>query len=446
MTMARGIKSWPFMQHPLRLRAYVSLLALAAVGLFAWLIIYRPPTLDHLGTLALLLLCGAVVAETSRGFLRGLAEGFTQDLNSIWKVPVLLLLPPALALLATVFLNLLWSQSVRRRLEIHRRVFNVAAIGCGDMLGSLFFHSVVGDDASLPVWFGCAVLAVVLARMANYLFLSVIILMTQPAALRRILDREALTYTGAELCAGLMVAFLAMQSVPLVVLAVPPVIMLHRSLLHDQLRHLSRTDAKTAVLNAGAWEHDAEVELTRARKAHESTSVLICDIDHFKQVNDEHGHLAGDEALRAVAQRLQALLRQGDILGRFGGEEFVILLSGIGVVNAKSIAERLRRSAAADPIAVETGSIRLTVSLGVATLENSDGSLAEMLAAADEALYSAKRGGRNKVVVARKLRSATGPEDEGPFVGEPRPDETAEDDGGSGEEELPRVADGRRRH
>lgn len=393
------------MQHPLRLRVYVGLVAVGAVVVFAWLLYLEPPNIDHLGTLALLLLCGAVVAETSRGFLRGMADGFTQDLNSIWKLPVILLLPPALVLPAAIFLNWLWSQSVRKPLALHRRVFNVASIGLGDMLAALFFHMAVGDDAPLPLWLGCAVLAAVLMRLFNYLFLVVVILITGSRALRRILDAEAFMYSGVELSAGLVVAVLALQAVPLVVLVVPPAIMLHRSLLHEQLRNMSRTDSKTAVLNAGAWEHDAKVELARAKKAGESTSVLICDIDHFKVVNDEHGHLAGDTALRVVAQRLKALLRQGDILGRFGGEEFVILLSGIGVVNAKSIAERLRRNVGADPISAESATIRLTVSLGVATLEGSEGSLAEVLAAADEALYAAKRAGRDQVIVARKLSS-----------------------------------------
>ncbi|MQA05096.1 MAG: diguanylate cyclase [Streptosporangiales bacterium] len=392
------------MQLPLLLRAYISFVVLSAVGLFSALLFWEPPTFDDLGLLAFLLLCGAVVAETSRGFVRGLSGGFTQDLNTIWKLPILLILPPALALPATLFLTLLWAQSVRKSIKLHRRAFNVAMMGVGDMLAAFFFQASMPTDGGLLWFVALGVVAGVLTRTVNHLFLAGIILITRSGSLRRlVLDREVFAYAGVEICVGLIVALLAVQSALLVVIAVPPVIMLHRSLLHEQLRNMSRTDAKTEVLNAGAWEHDAKEELARAKKAGESTSVLLCDIDHFKLVNDEHGHLAGDTALRVVAQRLKALLRQGDILGRFGGEEFVILLSGIGVVNARSIAERLRRNVAADPVSTETGNIRLTVSLGVATLEESDGSLAEMMAAADEALYAAKRGGRNQVVVARKL-------------------------------------------
>lgn len=406
LTAARGVATWPFWQLPRRLRAYIGLLVVAAAVLAVYLGWREPPTIRQFGILGMFLACGIVVAEASRGFLRGVATNFRQDLNSAWKLPVLILLPPFFAVIAPIFFVIYWQRSVRRSGHVHRRVFTIAMLAIGDTAGSLVFHALVRDGASILQWTAAALLAAVIARLGNMFLLGVVLRLTQPESVRGLFDRETLMYSGVEACVGVIVAMLATQQMLLIALAVPPVILLHRGLLHEQLRHMSRTDAKTAVLNAGAWEQDAETELSRAKKTRESTSVLICDIDHFKLVNDEHGHLAGDAALRTVAQRLQALLRQGDILGRFGGEEFVILLSGIGVVNAKSIAERLRRNVAADPIALESGTIRLTVSLGVATLESSDGTLAEMLAAADEALYAAKRRGRNRVVIARRLHAA----------------------------------------
>lgn len=406
MTTTRGIASWPFWRLPVRLRAYIAAVVVIAFALITFLAVREPPTLGEFGVLGMFLACGIAVTEASRGFLRGVATDFRQDLNSVWKLPILFLLPPFFAAIAPVLFYAYWQRSVRKNVNLHRKVFTISTLTVGDSVASLLFHVLVEDGVSRIMWFAAALLAALVARLCNVLFIGMVLWLTQPGALRELLEREALAYAGVEICTGIMVAMLAQQHMLLIALAVPPVILLHRGLLHEQLRHMSRTDAKTAVLNAGAWEQDAEMELGRAKKAHESTSVLICDIDHFKLVNDEHGHLAGDDALRTVAQRLQALLRQGDILGRFGGEEFVILLSGIGVVNAKSIAERLRRNVAADPIALESGTIGLTVSLGVATLETSDGSLSEMLAAADEALYAAKRRGRNRVVIARRLHAA----------------------------------------
>jgi diguanylate cyclase (GGDEF)-like protein len=429
----RGIRAWPFWGLPLRLRAYIIGVALVAVCLTVWQARTTPPTISEFGVLGMFLACGVIVAETSRGFLRGVANQFRQDLNSVWKLPVLFLLPPFFALIAPVFFVLYWSRSVKRRTAQYRQVFSIATLSVGDGLASILFHFTIGAHSSTAVWVAGALGAALLSRAWNILLVGVVLWMTQPEKVRELWNGEMLAYVGVEICTGIVVAVLARQSLLLIVLTIPPVILLHRGLLHEQLRNMSRTDTKTAVLNAGAWEQDAGMELVRAKRANEPTSVLICDIDHFKRVNDQHGHLNGDMALRAVAQRLQALLRQGDILGRFGGEEFVILLSGIGMVNAKSIAERLRRNVANDPIQLDKTSIRLTVSLGVSTSESSHDTLPEMLAAADEALYVAKRRGRDRVVIARKLQSAENAQlDElagsgGDAAGSAEPAESADD-------------------
>lgn len=406
MEQSRGVTSWPFWGLPRRLQAYIATVTVVAVGMAVWQAMVQPFMTSQFGILGMFLACGVIVAETSRSFLRGVANQFRQDLNSAWKLPILYLLPPFFAIIAPVLFVLFWQRSVRRRTLRYRQIFTITTLAIGDGIASLLFHHLASAGSPIYVWLGAALLAAAVARICNMLFLAIVLWLTQPDAVREIYDRETLLYSGIEICLGVVVAVLALRSPLLVILAVPPIILLHRGLLHEQLRTMSRTDTKTSVLNAGAWEQDAAMELVRAKRADEPTSVLICDIDHFKRVNDEYGHLNGDMALKAVAQRLQALLRQGDILGRFGGEEFVILLSGIGLVNAKSIAERLRRNVANDPIQLDNASIHLTVSLGVSTSEASHDSLPEMLAAADEALYVAKRRGRDRVIIARKLRSA----------------------------------------
>ena len=124
--------------------------------------------------------------------------------------------------------------------------------------------------------------------------------------------------------------------------ALPLVALLHRSFRHAQLVDASRIDAKTGLLNAGTWLREARLETARAARTRTPLAVAIADIDHFKNVNDTFGHLAGDAVLAALASALNALLREADLTGRFGGEEFCILLPGTDAAEARQITERLR--------------------------------------------------------------------------------------------------------
>jgi diguanylate cyclase (GGDEF)-like protein len=164
----------------------------------------------------------------------------------------------------------------------------------------------------------------------------------------------------------------------------------------------TRIDEKTGLLNMAAWEREATAAITRAVRTGAPLAVAIIDIDHFKAVNDSYGHLVGDKALRAVSERFTQLMRAGDLVGRFGGEEFVLLLLDAGTDHAYRIAERLRQSIAGSPISVDApgavDAINVTVSIGVATLNNAGcRTLTDMIAAADSALYQAKEAGRNRV-------------------------------------------------
>lgn len=168
--------------------------------------------------------------------------------------------------------------------------------------------------------------------------------------------------------------------------------------LEEALRVQATHDSLTGAWNHGAIIEMLERELARAKREGSTLGVVLADLDHFKQVNDHHGHLAGDEVLRAAAQRMTRALRRYDFLGRYGGEEFLILLPRCGLADALGLAERLRRSVAADPVVSAAGEIRFTMSLGVTASDQEDPSAAEaLLHRADEALYQAKRQGRNRV-------------------------------------------------
>jgi len=206
--------------------------------------------------------------------------------------------------------------------------------------------------------------------------------------------------------------FLALGALPLVAL-------LHRSFRHAQLVDAFRIDAKTGLLNAGTWLREARLETARAARTRTPLAVAIADIDHFKNVNDTFGHLAGDAVLAAIASALNALLRDGDLTGRFGGEEFCILLPGTDAAEARQITDRLREKISRIVTPVSDGTrndgtgsdgtgshgtgdgspLRVTISIGVAALGSTRRDLDELLAAADHALYQAKGAGRNQVCV-----------------------------------------------
>lgn len=167
------------------------------------------------------------------------------------------------------------------------------------------------------------------------------------------------------------------------------------------LEYKSTHDALTGVWNRAEALGLLEREIARSHRDGSNVSIIMVDLDHFKHVNDEYGHLAGDAALREVSRRLVGAIRPYDAIGRFGGEEFVVVLSGCSAVNAERLAERLRAVVADEAVHVGEASLPLTISAGVAVwnpLECCD--LQALIRAADAALYRAKRGGRNRVEVA----------------------------------------------
>ncbi|HME64752.1 MAG TPA: GGDEF domain-containing protein, partial [Streptosporangiaceae bacterium] len=211
--------------------------------------------------------------------------------------------------------------------------------------------------------------------------------------------------SSAELALGTLVTFVAVHVAVAAVLALPLVISLQRSLRHSQLVAEASVDAKTGLLNDRTWRRRAAEAVEQAVREGAPVAVGILDIDHFKAVNDTHGHLVGDKTLRAVTDALQSQLRNYDLAGRFGGEEFVILLPHAREVDALNVAERLRAHIAAMSVPVgddpESGAaVRVTISVGVSSLDGTTRELTDMLAAADAALYYAKETGRNKTHVS----------------------------------------------
>lgn len=177
----------------------------------------------------------------------------------------------------------------------------------------------------------------------------------------------------------------------------------------ERLRHLVYFDELTGILNRRGFLHEADAEFHLISSGTSTVerrvgiqipfAVVFCDLDDFKALNDTHGHAAGDAALKLCAQAFSHSLRQGDMVGRWGGEEFVVALAGAGAVNAERIAEKLRTVLEKAQLQWEGVHIPVTGSFGVAAYRSGD-TLQDIVARADRAMYEAKKSGKNRVVVS----------------------------------------------
>ena len=163
------------------------------------------------------------------------------------------------------------------------------------------------------------------------------------------------------------------------------------------LRHLSRHDALTGLLNLRAYRQACDQVVSMALRSRDAISILFVDLDHFKRINDTHGHAVGDAVLKAVAACLQREIRGSDVIGRIGGEEFSVLLPNTDQAGGLNLAEKLRAAIEGLEIQTEQGFLRMTASIGVATRTSGQASFQEIQDEADEAMYRAKQAGRNRV-------------------------------------------------
>jgi len=382
--------------------------AVAAGLIAAALTTWRLHGLILFGTL----ICfGAAAMELTRRTTE--PAGLVKDVHGIWQIPVALLLPPVYCLAAPVVTFVLLQLRTRRTL-VHRQVFSAAASGLALAAASALFrlaHSALpglrpGAATATLLWLAIATGCALLWSALSQGLVMHAVKLSDPAAGagQQLFTLGALFNDLCEISAGLVLAVaIARVSWAVLIPALPLVITLQRSCRHAQLRSQARIDAKTGLLNAAAWRSEATIQFARAQRAGSPVALAIADLDHFKNVNDTHGHLAGDAVLAATAATLRRSLRSGDLLGRFGGEEFTILLPQADAADAAQVAERLRDSLAAQAMldGRPGGPVRVTISVGVATTASPAArDLTDLLAAADAALYQAKASGRNAVRVS----------------------------------------------
>ena len=415
LRLARRPGGWPLLALPPPVIVYVVSVIACDLGLTGWGLAVTPVRGADLSVFAVLLACGAVCIEATRRL--GQPTGVSRDLLSAWWLPIALLLPPVYALVAPLALGVLLDLRVRRA-PLYRRIFSSAALGIAGASASIAFRQlgpVVAASGAVPwlaypgphAWsirpvavlaaFGCAALF----SLLNTCLVAVAAHTAEPQArwAEVLWDRESLLLDLTEICVGVLVTIAFVLSPVLLFMVLPPVVVLQRSLMHQQLQAAARTDAKTGLLNANAWQREADAEIARAVRAGQSLALLLADVDHFKRVNDTYGHLAGDEVLRGLAAELRQQVRESDVVGRFGGEEFVILLPRADTEEACKIAERLRYRASVMSVCAAGATVNVTISIGVAVLGVHGRDLFELLAAADLALYRAKDAGRDQVCV-----------------------------------------------
>ena len=406
-----AVQKWAWWRLPWLLRCYVGAIPLVTVVLICYAASQTSWHADEAWKFLLLLGCALVsVAATPR--IAYLQSGMVRDFITAWVLPVAILLPPVYCMVMPIPLYLLTQWRVHKGV-VYRRVFSAAAISLAYGAAALLFRAFPASFAGPSIGTGLHALTWTLAVAAceivggrghHFMIVGAIKLTDPSIKLRDLeLNREALQGDFAEFDLGVLITIVVAVNPVLAIFAVPTVLLARRFIMHAQLLAQSRIDTKTGLLNASTWESEAVLELARAVRTRSPLSIALVDIDHFKVVNDTYGHLVGDKALRAVTDALRSQLRAYDLAGRFGGEEFVVLLPQAREVDAINVAERLRAHIAGMSIPVgddESGPcINLTISVGVAALDGESRELTDMLAAADAALYYAKETGRNKTHV-----------------------------------------------
>jgi diguanylate cyclase (GGDEF)-like protein len=334
------------------------------------------------------------------------------DLTSIWNFAAALILPFPLALLSIVAVR--FQRWFVARRPLYRFVFGTAVIAaCA--LGVRYVLDAVGA----PDWAGAGAIGSlrdfgVTAAAGTVYVLGQILLVGVAVALHSDKPTFATAVGGwydngleaMTVALGMVTAVLLVDAPPTLVVMVVIGVLGNRLTEIRQLQVDVRTDPKTDLLNMRGWREAAVKEIARADRTRAPLGVLMVDLDHFKLINDTWGHPAGDDMLVAVADVLRTETRPADVVGRFGGEEFVVLLPDTDRVASVAAAERIRLRIAALTVistdkrggpAVITGR---TTSIGVATRPDHASALPDLLQAADAAVYAAKEGGRDQVRLA----------------------------------------------
>jgi diguanylate cyclase (GGDEF)-like protein len=404
------LSRWELWRQPGRVVAYVLSVHAAALVVLIFTAERTRWSPRDAAVCGVLLCCAAVTIEVTRRI--GVAHGSVfHDMQVVWYITAVAVLPPCYV--ALIPLLLVPIRVVRMVPGVtYRRVCSGSVCAVAYGVAAIAFHllpsTVAGPDPGsgthVITWIAALACCGALGLVINNALVIAALRLSDPGVRIRtqVLDREGATSDLCQLTLAALIALPAAFSPFLLIVALPVVVVLRRFMMHAQLVTASRLDTKTGLLNALTWQREAELEVSRAVRIRSPLAIAVVDVDHFKAINDQHGHLSGDAVLALTAATMAALLRDYDIVGRFGGDEFAICLPHTNAHEAQQVTERLR-----DKISqISTHSpgdapVQITISIGVASLESSSRSLDELIAAADAALYQAKKSGRNCVRITR---------------------------------------------
>jgi diguanylate cyclase (GGDEF)-like protein len=417
------IRRWATWQLPLPARVLVLSVivgyAVAIVGSLSDLLLVSAPGfhryVPELAMSCVFVVAAVLSAEVSMrlAWPRTRRDRVSRDLLTVWLLPIALVLPPAYVMIALIVARLYLYLRVWHAQAI-KAVYNTAAAGLAYGAASFLHRALLHASSQTHLTAaqftgGASAAASLLISVAAYYVLhsvlvgAVVTLTAGKEAFGNFLkDREGHIVDIVAMCLGTLAAVVWVADPVFAVLLLPPVLLLEHQLFSG-LRHAVRTDLLTEVANPQYWREVAGREVERAAASGDHLAILMVDIDHFKAVNDKHGHLAGDEVLAAVARTVAQALRPRDLVGRLGGEEFGAVLSGLNLLDAEGAAERLRTQVRDVRVRADSGDwISVTVSVGVSELSVTGGDLRLLLDAADTALYAAKEAGRDCVRAATR--------------------------------------------
>jgi diguanylate cyclase (GGDEF)-like protein/putative nucleotidyltransferase with HDIG domain len=380
--------------------AYFSLIALATLVAAAPPLSHLKATTPSWATFVIL----ALIAATAQLFVVVLPRHQSYHTTIVFLIAAAMLLPPELVVLMAVVQHI--PEWLKTRIAWYIVSFNICNWTLSMLAAWASFHGVMSLFASdQRVSYALAGVAAAVSMVTvNHVLMAPMLRFA-----RGLSFEDSGLFSFQSLSTDLVLAMLGVATAAfwlvnpwLIVFAVAPLFLIHRSLSVPQLQEEARVDPKTGLFNARHFALALDEELTRAGRFERPLSLVMADLDLLRDINNTYGHLAGDAVLQGIADVFRAQLRQYDVPARFGGEEFAILLPETPPEQAVEIAERIRIAVAARAFDVETSGepIRATVSIGVAAYPQDGGDANELIHQADLAVYRAKLQGRNRVLPA----------------------------------------------
>ncbi len=401
-----SVRRWALWSIPAPARLFMLLCEVAAAGITITVLLARPVSLTDLLRVAVLAALAIGYAEgTARieRLRRYLCSGKTfSNQVSVWICAGVLTVPAgwAAALVALIYAHLLVQRCRDKSNHPYRMVFTastevLAALAAAAVLAAAGGGDPLRGGLLAPV---AVVVALLVYTVTNFALVLIGMWLTlHPPSLRAMLpEADVIGYQLATLGLGIVAAEFVRHTLALTPVVIVLAIFLQRSSLVTGLHRSSRTDPKTGLLNHTAWTEYATGVLSRTQREDQPVTILFCDLDHFKSVNDTHGHLVGDQVLVAVADCFRRELRGYDGIGRYGGEEFVVILDRLTLSQGQLVADRLRTAIS---VLHFDHDLQITVSIGLAhdQPDHPRTDLHELLARADAAVYEAKASGRDRV-------------------------------------------------